>query len=298
MRPGGKMKMRSMNSGGPKGGGKVAFPNQNLPSNPVGDKQAKLLFMAVLTLSVVLCIMGITWCAAQVYYGVINANWLGIAVGAVGIGVLVMFARSAVWLSIFAALMFAQKSNAWEAQQFLCDRAMKLKRIIPGGATTAALLLIQGYISRGQLEETIKIGQEQYEEFGNDKNQQQNLAPMYSTLGLAFHMQGQWRDSITWNDRAIEAFAKVLEQMKEKKGFVAKLAGAGGQSQEWIKNIHTQLAVTYFNNGTNQFNLRNHRAAKEAYKHAMDHANQAPDFPEKADLLKVSKEQMQRLKHS
>lgn len=274
------------------------FPNQGMPSNEAADKQSRWIFMGILTLAVVLIILGLTWSSAQVYYGIRLSNWLSVGVGTVGVALMLVLGRSSLWLSIFAALMFAQKNNAWDAQRFLCARAMQLKKIIPGGATTAALLLIQGLISRGEIDETIKIGQEQYEQFGNDPKQQQNLAPMYSTLGLAFHLQGQWRESLLWNERAIEAFLKMMDQMKERKGFVAKLAGAGGQSAEWIKNLHTQLAVTYFNNGTNQFNLRNQRAAKEAYRQAVEHANQAPEFAEKADLLKVSKEQLQRLKHA
>jgi hypothetical protein len=77
---------------------------------------------------------------------------------------------------------------------------------------------------------------------------------------------------------------------------MAKIAGI--QSAEAVGSIHQQLAATYYTNATNHFNLRNHRGAKEAYRKAMEHANQSPDFPEKADLMRVSREQMQRLKHS
>lgn len=292
------MKQRTMTQGGAKATGKVNFPNEGMPSNVVADKQARLLFMALLTVSLVLVTGGVLWSGAQVMYALNHApiNFFQLGVGIVCLVILFFIGRSMVWLSLFGSLMFAQKANAWEAQQFLCDRAMKLKKLIPGGATTAALLLIQGYISRGEIDETIKIGQQQYEEFGNDPKQMQNLAPMYSTLGLAFHMQGVWRESITWNDRAIEAFRVLLDQFKNKRGLVAKLAGT--QSVEWTKNIHTQLAVTYFNNGTNHFNLRNQRVAKDCYRQAVEHANQAPDFPEKADLLKVSREQLSRLKHA
>lgn len=295
---GGKMKARTIGGAGGNNKGKVAFPNQGQPSNVIADKQAKLLFMGLLTGSFVLIAAGMFWAAAQFIASVNQSpiGYLGIAASVICVVVLLFIARAMLWLSIFASLMFAQKSNAWDAQLFLCEQAMKLKKLIPGGASTAGLLLVQGYINRGEIEETIKIGQQQHDEFGRDPKQVQNLAPMYSTLGLAFHMQGAWRESVIWNDRAIEAFAKILEQFAQKKGIAARLVGS--QTEEWMKNVHTQLAVTCFNNGTNHFNLRNQRSAKESYRQAVEHANKAPDFPEKADLLKVSREQLSRLKHA
>ncbi len=295
---GGKMKTKTIGAGANNNKGKVAFPNQGQPSNLVADKQAKLLFMGLLTGSFVLVTAGMFWAVAQ-FISSVNQSpivWLGIVLSIACVVVLLLIARAMLWLSIFASLMFAQKANAWETQQFLCQQAMKLKKLIPGGASTAGLILVQGYINRGEIEETIKLGQQQHDEFGNDPKQVQNLAPMYSTLGLAFHMQGAWRESITWNDRAIEAFAKILEQFAKKKGIAARLVGS--QTEEWMKNVHTQLAVTCFNNGTNHFNLRNQRGAKESYRQAVEHANKAPDFPEKSDLLKVSREQLSRLKHA
>lgn len=300
-RPGGfqsgKVKTKMVVAGGAKNN-KPAFPNQGLPSNPIADKQAKMLFMALLTMSFVLVAGALFFAVAMIIAALKSnpMNYFGVAGAVVAIVATFFVARTLLWMSLFGSLMYAQKSNAWEAQLFLCEQAMKLRKLIPGGATTAALLLIQGYISRGDIEQTIKIGQEQYETFGKDPKQVQNLAPMYSTMGLAFHMQGAWRDSIVWNDRAAEAFSKILTNFKERKGIVAKLAGS--QTTEWTKNIETQLAVTHFNNGTNHFNLRNYRAAKDSYRQAVEHANQAPDFPEKNDLLKVSKEQLSRLKHT
>lgn len=293
----GKMKTRTV--GGPamrQQQGKVNFPNQGLPSNPIADQQSRWIFTGGLLATFLVIAAGVFWCVTQIMAGLTGTpNYVAVAAGFIGIVVLALVSRAGVWMSIFGALMFAQKNNGWEGQKYLTERAMKLKKLIPGGATTAALLLIQGYISRGEVEETIRIGEQQYAEFGKDPKQTQNLAPMYSTLGLAFHMQGQWRDSILWNERAIEAFDKILDQFENKKGFMAKLAGA--QGQEWSKEVRKQLAVIYFNNGTNHFNLRNHLAAKDNYRKAVEQANLAPDFPEKPDLLKVSKEQLSRLKH-
>lgn len=294
----GKVKQRTLTPGSMKDAAQKSFPNQGLPSNVVADKQANLLFIGALALSAALVGAGMFCCVALIISGfnVTPTNWFGVVGGVIGFAAMLFVARAAVWMSIFGAVMYAQKSGAWDALQALCERAMKLKKLIPGGATTAALLLIQGYISRGELDKTIELGQKQYEEFGQDPKQQQNLAPMYSTLGLAFYMNGAWRESITWNDRAIAAFNQLIEQFKTKKGFVAKVAGS--QTEEWTKNMHIQLAMAHFNNGTNHFQLRNYRGAKENYRLAVEHANQAPDFPDKAQLLQVSKEQLGRLKHA
>lgn len=294
----GKTKQRMVVAGGPKGGGKPAFPNQGMPSNEVADKQAQLIFIGGLAVTTLVTFGGLFWCVALFVSAVrvSPVNIWGALAAVVGVVVMFFVVRSCIWLSIFAALMFAQKNGAWDAQRSLCQRAMRMKKVIPGGATTAALLLVQGHISRGELDETIKIGQAQYDEFGQDPKQQQNLAPLYSTMGVALHMQGQWRDSVTWNERAIEGFEQMLDQFKNKRGFMAKLANL--QGQEIAGNVHIQLAMAYYTNATSHFNLRNHRGAKEAYRRAMEHANQAPDFPEKADLLRVSREQMQRLKHA
>jgi hypothetical protein len=294
----GKARTREIRQGGGSKPGAPAFPNQGMPSNEVADKQAKLIFLAGMGISTLVLFGGLFWCVALFVSAIRVApvNILGIIAAVVGVVAMFFVARACVWMSIFAALIFAQKHGAWVATQDLCRRAMKLKKLIPGGATTGALLLIHGHISRGELDETIQIGQQQYEEFGKDPKQAQNLAPMYSTMGLAFHMQGQWRDSLTWNERAVEAFEQTLDQFKNRRGFMAKLAGI--QGAEVQGNIHQQLAATYYTNATNHFNLRNHRGAKEAYRKAMEHANQSPDFPEKADLMRVSREQMQRLKHS
>jgi len=62
--------------------------------------------------------------------------------------------------------------------------------------------------------------------------------------------------------------------------------------------MQTQLTVAYFNNATSHFNLQNFRQAKANFQKAMETANQAPDFPEKSDIVKASREAMTRLKHT
>jgi hypothetical protein len=73
---------------------------------------------------------------------------------------------------------------------------------------------------------------------------------------------------------------------------------AGAQSTQVVGNLKMQLAVVSFNNASSYFNLQNHRSAKVYFQKANEFATQSPDFPEKADLLRASREQVQRLKHS
>jgi hypothetical protein len=293
------MKQRTMMPAGAKGAAnKPSFPNQGMPSNPIADKQANLIFIGGIAVSGLLIVAGIVWCIAVVVSGFNSqpTGWLSIAGGVVGIVLLAFIARAALWMSIFGAMMYANKNNGWEATKSLCARAMGFKKLMPGGATTAAGLLIQGHISRGELDEVVKLGEQQYNDFGNDPKQQQNLAPVYGAMGMAFYMQGNGRDAIKWNDRAIEAYGKSMEQIKSKKGIAGKLVAP--QSGEYIDAINGQIAVAYFSNANCYMTQQNFRGAKESFRKVIEYANQANNLPEKDMMLSVSKEQLGRLKHA
>lgn len=295
---GGRMKQRTMMPAGAKGAQKPSFPNQGLPSNPVADKQANLIFVGGLAVSVGSVLAGLFFCVALAVSGFNSqpTNWFSLAGGILGAVALFFVARAAVWMSIFGAMMYAQKNNGWDATKSLCTKAMRLKKVMPGGATTAAGLLIQGHISRGELNEVVQLGEQQYNDFGSDPKQQQNLAPVYGAMGMALYMQGSARDSIKWNERAIQAYGVSLEQFKNRKGLAAKLAGA--QGADYADAINGQIAVAYFSNANCYMTQQNHRSAKECFRKVVEYANQAKNLPEKEMMLSVSKEQLGRLKHA
>ena len=124
----------------------------------------------------------------------------------------------------------------------------------------------------------------------------QNLALLCATVGLAHQMRGNVRESITWNERAIESFKGVFDQVAKPKGLLAKFAAS--QSSQWIGPLRMHLAAVYLHNANAYFSTMNYRQAKENYKRAVDCANQAPDTAEKKEILQVAREQLARLKHA
>ena len=70
------------------------------------------------------------------------------------------------------------------------------------------------------------------------------------------------------------------------------------QSEQSAGQLRTQLAAAYFNNATIFFNANDYRRAKENYRLAIENAKKAPEFPQKADMIKFGSDQLGRLKHS
>ncbi|HEY9787502.1 MAG TPA: hypothetical protein V6D17_19090 [Candidatus Obscuribacterales bacterium] len=279
----------------PKGAGQ--FPVNTQESNAVGDRKARQLFLAILIASFVLVAGGVAWIGWQltVLLGKTPIDWVGVGLGVVALALTFFIGRGLAWFSFFSAIMYASRVKAWESQEALCRSAIKFGKFFPGGAATASLMLIQSLVSRGQTAEAIKVGEELWERLGGNPKHDQTLAPMCSMLGLAHQVSGEPRPSIVWNERAIESFTRVLEDVERPKGLMTKLAVK--QSPNLAGSVHMQLAVSYFNNATSHFQQMNYRPAKESFKKAVEHANQAPDSQEKVEVLKASKEQLNRLKH-
>jgi hypothetical protein len=292
---GGKMRTKVM--GAPKG----KRPELRLdaaPSNEAGDKQAQMIFIGLSLFSIVLVCGGLFFSIATLIGGINSGHflWGAIVGGAIGIGVCIFLARALAWMSHFGAIMYAMKVRAWESQERLCQSALKNWRIHPGGAAMAALMLVQSLVGRGQFDEAIEAGQEQWKLHGEDPKFAETLAPMFTSLGMAYQVKGDPKEAIVWTDRGISAMQRSLADLSEKKTWRAKFAGL--QGIEWTKQLKMQLSVAYFNNATSYFNQMNYRQAKQAYKQALDACNQAPDFPEKDDIVRVSREQLTRLKHA
>ena len=292
---GGKVRTKNL------GGAKVKRPELRLdvaPTNEAADKTAQLIYIGLSVFSVVLIGLLLWWAISSLVGGITGGHlaWGAIIGGAVGIGACIFFGRTLAWLSYFGAIMYSMKTHAWVSQERLCRSALKKWRIFPGGAATAALMLVQSLVSRGQFDDAIAIGEEQYKLHGNDPKFNESFAPMYTALGMAFQVKGELKESITWTDRGIQALERALSQLLEKKTWQAKMAGV--QGIEWAKQLRMQLCIAHFNNATSYFNQQNYRQAKQLYKEALDYANLAPDFPEKGDVVRVSREQLSRLKHT
>ena len=293
---GGKLKTRTV--GGVKG--KRPELPQSKPSNADADKKAQLIFVAVSITALLLVLGGLFWSVSMLINGVsggfAHAHWAAVILGGITLGITIFLARSLAWLSYFAAIMYAARAQAWESLERLCRSALKRWRIFPGGASTAALMLVQSLVGRGEFDEAIAVGEEQYKLHGEDPKFSQSLSPMYTSLGMAFQVKGDSRQSLIWTERGIEAMQKALDELAERKSWQAKLAGP--QAAEWTKSLRMQLCVAYFNTANCYFQQNNYRQAKQFYKLAIDTTNQAPDFPEKADIVNVSREQLSRLKHA
>ena len=294
-RGGGRVRTKSF--GGAKGQ-KPELPVNNTESNEAGDKQAMLIHYGLLTGSAVITLAIIVFSIAQLIGGINSQpiNWFGVVAGVLGLPISFFVGRSMFWLSFFVPIMTSARSKSWASQEKLCRKALGFSKVLPAGASTASTMLVQSLVSRGQFDEAMALGEDQWKAHGSDPKFDENLGPLSSALGLAQQMRGEARQSIVWNERAIECFTRSLDNFANKKSFFSKVAGA--QSAQVVGNLKMQLAVVSFNNATSYFNLQNHRSAKVYFQKANEFATQSPDFPEKADLLRASREQVQRLKHS
>lgn len=291
----GKVKMRTM------GATKGKRPDLKLdsePSNAIADRNAQLIHIGAALLAALIVGGGLYWGVVLVMAGWNHGHilWPQAVSGAAAIGVSIFLARSLSWMCYFAAIMYAFKTHAFESLERLCRSAIKRWKIFPGGASTAALMLVQSLVSRGKFDEAIEIGEQQWTAHGHNPKFNESLAPMYTALGMAFQVKGELKDSIKWTDRGIEALQRSLDELVAKKSWQSKIAGP--QGAEWAKQLRMQLAVASFNNASSYFNQQNYRQAKTLFKQALDYCNQSADFPEKGEIMRVSKEQLSRLKHS
>ncbi len=282
-------------------GPKPELPINTAASNPIGDLQARALFGGLLCASTLLFGTGVFWASGQLIEACKHTpvDWVSAVLMAVSLVAMVLVARSLVWMSYFGAIMFATKKQAWRAQEVLCRSAIMLAKVIPGAASTASLVLAQNLIGQNKSQEAITVAEEQWLRSTGPKGTvkpDQNVALLCASAGLAHQLAGDVRASITWNERAIEAFRSVLDSVAKPKGLMAKLAAS--QGSHWIGPVRLHLAVVHLHNANAHFGTMNYRAAKENFKRAIDNANQAPDSADKKEVLKVAKEQLARLKNA
>ena len=285
--------------GGAAKGKRPEFP-QAVETNEIADKQALMIHYGLLALCVVASVGTCVYGGFELYTGVTShpLNYTAVVIGVLSLASVFFIARSLAWLSIIAPVMNAAKDKGWKSQEELCNKGLKMAGFFPqGSAVTLSMLLVQSLLSRGCLKEAIALGEEQQALHGDNPKFSETLAPLYTAIGMAQQASGDLKQSIVWNDRAIDAFSKTMTKFATaKKGWFTKLAES--QGQDINGTMLTQMTVAYFNNGTSHFNLQNFRMAKMNFQKVLETANQAPDFPEKADIVKHTRDAMTRLKHS
>ncbi len=200
-------------------------------------------------------------------------------------------------MSVFGPVLLGSRMGAWQSLETFCRKGMPLSRIQPGGSSLLSTALVQSLVNRGQYEAALSAADAEWAKSGNDDRQAQNLGTMCFAAGVAKQAQSDLKQAQVWNERAIGVLNKSLEQLqKPPKGFMAKLQAT--QSDQILGQLKIQMAAAYFNNATIYFNNQDFRRARENFKLAVDNAVKAPEFPQKADIIKFGNEQISRLKHS
>lgn len=284
---------------GPKTPKAPEVPVNTAPSNVKGDNMSLGLFFALIIASAVTLGAGVYFSSTR-FVAAINAtpvDWTTIVGMTLLLTAALLVARSLFWLAFFGPVMLASRMGAWQTCETMCRRAIKLPATLSRGSSWASVALVQSLVTRGQFAEAITVAEDEWTRSGGDKRQVQNLGPLCVTVGIASQVEADMKESLKWNERGVECLTTVLEDLnKPKQGFMSKVMAP--QSQEWLGQVRTQLAVAHFNIASIYMQKQDHRRAKENFKKSVDFANQAPEFPQKGDIMRVSREQLGRLKHA
>ncbi len=276
-------------------------PVNTADSNAKADRLCTCLFYALIVASISLFGGGVYFATTNFIASLnrVPTDWNGILLMTLCLAASVLLSRALFWLSFFGTTMLAARSGAWKTGEATCLRAMKLPRSLSRGTTWASLALIQSLVSRGKYTEALKEADEEWARSGEDVREVHNLGPLCVTAGMASQLaEDGLKDSLKWNERGIECLNKAVEDLaKPKKGFFAKTIAAAPQSTELLGQLRQQLAVAHFNVASIYFSKNDYRRAKEQFKKAVDNAGQAPDFPQKSDIIKHARDQLGRLKH-
>jgi tetratricopeptide (TPR) repeat protein len=274
-------------------------PVNTAPSNEQGDKYALLLFYAAQSLSVILVVGGIAFSSINMMRA-LNAkplDWQLCIWMTVALAFTFIFARSLSWLGVLGSVLLASKMNAWQSQENICRKAQKMGKIMPSGAAWGAMVLSQSLATRGKYKETIEVAEAEWARNGSSDKNDQTVGPTCATASFASQMEGDLKNAMLWNERTIETLGRAMENMKKpKKSLMAKAMSA--QSGNYVGQVAMQVGAAYFGNANICFQQNNKRQAKENYRKAIEYLNQSPDSPQKAEILKVAKDQMAQLKHS
>lgn len=274
-------------------------PVNTAPSNEQGDKYALLLFYGAQALAVILLVGGIAFSSINMMRA-LNAkplDWQLCIWMTVALAFTFIFTRSLAWMGVLGSVLLASKMSAWQSQEDICRKAQKMQKIMPSGAAWGAMVLSQSLATRGQYKETIEVAEAEWARNGSSDKNDQTIGPTCATASFASQMEGDLKGAMLWNERTIETLGRAVENMKKpKKGLMAKAMSA--QSGNYVGQVSMQVGAAYFGNANIYFQQNNKRQAKENYRKAIEYLNQSPDSPQKAEILKVAKDQMAQLKHA
>ena len=275
------------------------LPINESPSNDKWDKLGYSMFVGLLLAGVVIVASGF-------YYGTVKfvealqaspIDWMSCIFMTLLLMIIFFVGRAFIALAFFGTVMLASKFGAWQASENVCKLAIQYRFLVPNGGAWASMALVQSLISRGKFTDSIDVAEKEWEKSGNNEKHALNLGPMCAAVGMAHQVEGNLKKTSMWNERAIDSLTKMLENADgKKKGLFAWAAKA--QSGNWVGQVKMQLAAAHFSNANVHMEANDYRRAKASFKHAQDYANQAPDFAQKNDIIKMSREQLQRLKHA
>ena len=275
------------------------LPINESPSNEKWDKLGYTMFGGLIVVALVLIGSGLYY-SSNGFMEALNASpieWLSILWMTLLLGLIYFAGRALISLAFFGTVMLTSKFGAWQCGDNISRIAIKYRFLVPNGSGWAAMALVQSLISRGKFSESIEIADAEWERSGNNEKQAMNLGPMCVAVAMAHQVDNNLKQTATWNERAIDALTKMLENAEGgKKGLFAWAAKA--QASNWVGQVKMQLSAAYFSNAQVYMQQQDFRRAKGSFKNAADFATQAPDFPQKDDIVKMSKEQLQRLKHA
>jgi len=275
-----------------------APPVNTAPSNELGDKYATLLFYSAEALAGLLLIGGTAFSVTK-FIQALNAHpldWATCIWMTLALAFTFIVARSLAWLAVLGSVLLAGKLNAWQSMEDISRKAQKMQKIMPAGASWANMVLAQSLASRGKYKEAAEIAELEWNRNGGSDKNDQTLGPTCAIASFAYQLEGDMKNALVWNERTITTLGRAIENLqKPKKGMLANAMSA--QSGQYVAQVQTQLGAAYFGNANIYFQQMNHRQAKENYKKTIEVMSHASESPQKAEILKVAKEQMQRLKH-
>jgi len=273
-------------------------PVNTAPSNEQGDKYALLLFYGAQALAIILLVGGVAYSSYNMVQA-LNAhplNWQMCIWMTVALAFTFIFTRSLAWMGVLGSVLLASKMNAWQSQENICRKAQRMRTIMPSGAAWGAMVLSQSLATRGQYKEVIEVADAEWTRNGSSDKNDQTVGPTCATASFACQMEGDFKNAMLWNERTIETLGRAVENMKKpKKSLMAKAMSA--QSGQYVGQVAMQVGAAYFGNANIYFQQNNKRQAKENYRKAIEYLNQSPDSQQKAEIVKVAKDQMAQLKH-